>query len=118
MEVRDIPEPEPREGFVVVDVAYCGICGSDVHEYTAPGPSLRAAGMFQPIMGHEFTGVVAKAGAGVEGLKAGDRVVVHPGGACGNCFYCQARRMCVPRRWAWIREPGWYASRPSALTRR
>jgi (R,R)-butanediol dehydrogenase/meso-butanediol dehydrogenase/diacetyl reductase len=113
MEVREVPEPEPREGYVVVDVAYCGICGSDVHEYTAPGPSLRAAGMFQPIMGHEFTGVVARTGAGVDALKAGDPVVVHPGGACGNCFYCKRgeSNVCSAQVGLGYVNPGGYAER-------
>jgi len=113
MELRDVPEPEAREGFVVVDVAYCGICGSDIHEYTAPGPSLRAAGLFQPIMGHEFSGVVARVGPGVDTLKPGDPVVVHPGGACGACFYCKSGRsnVCSAQVGLGYVSPGAYAER-------
>lgn len=113
MELREVPEPEPREGFVVVDVAYCGICGSDVHEYTAPGPSLRAAGMFQPIMGHEFSGVVARVGPGVDSLKPGDPVVVHPGGACGACFYCKGGQsnVCLTQVGTGYVSQGAYAER-------
>ena len=66
MEVRDIAEPQPGDGEVVVDVAFCGVCGSDLHEYASEAPSPRSAGVFQPVMGHEFTGLVSAVGPGVD----------------------------------------------------
>ena len=45
-EVRDLPDPDPAAGEAVVDVAYCGVCGSDLHEY-ASSPVFRALAMSQ-----------------------------------------------------------------------
>jgi (R,R)-butanediol dehydrogenase/meso-butanediol dehydrogenase/diacetyl reductase len=89
LELDQAPDPTPAEGEVVVAVAYCGICGSDIHEYVAHDRSPRAAGMWNPVMGHELSGVVVKVGAGVQGLREGDPVVVHPGDPCGACPYCR-----------------------------
>ncbi len=113
MEVRDFPEPEAAPGEVVVEIAYSGVCGSDIHEYTSHQPSMRGAGVFQPIMGHEFTGVVSALGAGIDSLAAGDPVVVHPGGSCGNCFYCTSgvTNLCADQIGTGYRKPGGYAER-------
>jgi (R,R)-butanediol dehydrogenase/meso-butanediol dehydrogenase/diacetyl reductase len=113
MEFRDIPEPAPASGEALVDVAYCGVCGSDLHEYASQAPSLRAAGVFQPVMGHEFTGVVSALGTGVTGLSPGDPVVVHPGGSCGECYYCRsgAANLCAEQVGTGYRRQGAYAER-------
>jgi 2-desacetyl-2-hydroxyethyl bacteriochlorophyllide A dehydrogenase len=82
--VEDVPIPEPGPADVLVRVSACGICGSDLHSY--------AAGMYiEPgqIMGHEFSGVVAEAGAAVEGVEVGDRVTGFSVGVCGECFWCR-----------------------------
>jgi len=94
LEVREVPEPAPGVGEVVLSVAYCGICGSDLHEYVAPAqqPSPRAMGVWQPVMGHEFSGVVTAVGEGVDGLAEGDAVAVHPGAPCGECYFCRSER--------------------------
>jgi (R,R)-butanediol dehydrogenase / meso-butanediol dehydrogenase / diacetyl reductase len=91
LEVSEAPDLEPAAGEVVVAVAYCGICGSDLHEYLAPAemPSPRAMGMWSPVMGHELTGVVSAVGQGVSGVREGDPVVVHPGDSCGQCHFCR-----------------------------
>ena len=98
--VDDVPEPAVRPGTVAVQVEWCGICGSDLHEYLegpifvptpeAPHP---LTGESLPItMGHEFAGVVAELGAGVDGLAVGDRVVVEPYVICGRCDACTRGR--------------------------
>jgi len=113
MEVRDVPEPDPVAGEVVVEVAYCGVCGSDLHEYASNAPSLRAAGVFQPVMGHEFSGAVARVGAGVDSLSVGDAVVVHPGGPCGDCYFCRSgsQNLCATQVGTGYRHQGAYAER-------
>lgn len=86
MPLREVPEPEPGPGEVVVSVRAVGVCGSDVHGYT--GSTGRR---FPPmIMGHEFAGVVEAVGNAVSGRKKGDRVVVQPLITCGECANCRA----------------------------
>ncbi len=113
MELRDAPEPVPGAGEVVVAVSHSGICGSDLHEYAAAGPSMRAASVFQPVMGHEFTGAIAALGEGVEGLREGDTVVVHPGATCGTCWHCThgAANVCAQQLGTGYMLPGAYAER-------
>jgi threonine dehydrogenase-like Zn-dependent dehydrogenase len=88
MELRDLPDADPKAGEVALAVAYCGVCGSDVHEYETTTMSPRTAGIFQPVMGHEFTAKVLAAGEGVTVFAPGDAVVVHPGDPCGACEFC------------------------------
>ncbi len=85
--VEDQPEPEPGPGDVVLDVAACGICGSDVHSFA------HAAWIAEGMpMGHEFAGTVRQLGEGVEGLAVGDAVAVNPFVACRTCEHCEAGR--------------------------
>ena len=79
------PEPEPGPGQVVVDVAYCGICGSDLHFRDMP--ALFPAGS---VPGHEMSGSVSAVGEGVAGWNIGDRVCVLPFAQCGECAACRA----------------------------
>lgn len=91
MQIVDLPDDGPGPGQVKVRVAFCGICGSDMHEYEAENPP-RALGLMQPVMGHEFTGTVVAIGEGVIGVNAGDLVAGNPGGGCGICSYCRRGR--------------------------
>src|SRR5262245_52070793 len=113
MELREIPEPTPEVGEVVVEVAYCGVCGSDLHEFASQTPSMRAAGVLQPVMGHEFTGTVSALGESVNGMSLGDPVVVHPGGPCGECHFCTlgASNLCAEQTGTGYRYQGAYAER-------
>jgi L-iditol 2-dehydrogenase len=86
MPLRDVAEPQAGPGEVVVEVKAVGVCGSDVHGYTG-STGRRIPPM---IMGHEFTGVVAAVGEGVQDRKMGDRVVVQPLTTCGVCANCRA----------------------------
>lgn len=92
--VEDVEEPVPSRGEVLVKVAYCGICGTDVREY-ADGPKLirrnehPLTGARPPItLGHEFSGQVVDLGPGVEGIELGTRVAVDPCWRCGRCEWC------------------------------
>lgn len=84
VEIREFPEPTPSPDGVVVDVAYCGICGTDVHAYTS-GRAYTPA-----ICGHEWTGTISAVGASVSRVGEGDRVVVGVPPACGTCDACRA----------------------------
>ncbi len=83
-EVEDIIELS--EGEVLIRNKVAGICGSDLHYHRRDSDEsvCRRAG------GHEFCGVVAAVGEGVEKVKAGDRVGVEPLVGCGNCRFCAA----------------------------
>jgi (R,R)-butanediol dehydrogenase/meso-butanediol dehydrogenase/diacetyl reductase len=79
------PPPEPGPGQVVLDIAYCGICGSDLHFRDIP--ALFPAGT---VPGHEMSGSIAAVGEGVTGWSTGDRVSVLPFAQCGECDACRA----------------------------
>ncbi len=85
----DLPMPQPSRGQVLIRVRACAVCRTDLHvvdgELTQPKLPL--------IPGHEIVGTVEKLGAGIEGLKIGDRVgVPWLGWTCGNCLYCRNRQ--------------------------
>lgn len=67
---------------VRVEVAFCGICGSDLHFRHSPAVPAGS------VMGHEFSGIVAEVGESVEGYRPGDRVTVYPFAPCGACANC------------------------------
>jgi len=73
--VEDIPDPEPGAGEVLCKVKYCGICGTDLHNYAfgVPAPG--------SVLGHEWCGTIIKLGEGVQDFAIGDRVMLykHPG---------------------------------------
>jgi L-gulonate 5-dehydrogenase len=81
----------PQPGEVLVRVQRAGICGSDIHIFHGSNPFAK----YPRIIGHEFAGQVEAVGAGVEGLAAGDRVVVDPVISCGHCYACRIGRSNV-----------------------
>jgi len=84
LEIADVPAPVPGPNDVLVLVAACGICGSDVHGYD--GSSGRR---IPPIvMGHEAAGTATAIGAGVRNFSVGDRVTFDSTISCGACDYC------------------------------
>ena len=84
LELTDVATPQPQRGEVVVRVAACGICGSDVHGYD--GSSGRRIPPI--IMGHEAAGIVARIGEDVSGFSEGDRVTFDSTVYCGQCPNC------------------------------
>ena len=115
LRIEDVPPPSaPGPGDVVVRVASCGICGTDLHEYTS-GPIVTPVephpltGAQNPqILGHEFSGEVVEVGAGVTSVASGDRVAIMPLAYCGRCAYCRrglqhlcATMGCVGLSHAW-----------------
>ncbi len=97
--IEDIPEPVVRDDDVKIRVKWCGICGSDLHEYLM-GPIFIPVDRPHPlsgekapvVLGHEFSGEVAEVGKNVTHVKPGDRVVVEPLLACGQCHGCRSGR--------------------------
>ena len=79
----DISIPEIGDDEVLVEVKYCGICGSDIH--SVPECTLYPAGTY---LGHEFSGVLKQVGKNVKGWQVGDRVVANPIYICGECYAC------------------------------
>ncbi len=118
--VEEVPEPSSPEGDeVVIAVEWCGICGSDLHEYRA-GP-LQTSHVPHPltgatvpqILGHELAGRVAAAGPR-SALTEGDRVAVMPLVTCGTCASCRRglNQLCTRRAAIGMNHPwGGFAAR-------
>jgi threonine dehydrogenase-like Zn-dependent dehydrogenase len=81
------PDPSPAADEVVLHIAACGICGSDLHITTDPATFGIGAGA---VLGHEFAGEVVALGFGVTDLRIGDQVAVCPIFGCGHCPRCLA----------------------------
>ena len=80
--IREFPDPHAGPGEAVVKVRGSGLCGTDLHRYRDPDP-------VDMITGHEPCGVVAELGPGApQGVKVGDRVMVHHYAGCGVCETC------------------------------
>jgi L-iditol 2-dehydrogenase len=80
--VEELPDPVAGPGEVVCRVLACGVCGSDVSD-------AYVARKLPAVLGHEVVGEVLSAGAGVVGITAGDRVVIHHHAPCGDCRRCR-----------------------------
>ncbi|MGY1604209.1 alcohol dehydrogenase catalytic domain-containing protein [Geodermatophilus sp. SYSU D00815] len=99
LRLEDVAVRAPGPGEVLVAVAYCGVCGSDLHEI-ADGPHAIPVGRPHPLsgavapltLGHEFSGTVVAVGAGVTGLEPGRPVAVEPNYRCGACTACREGR--------------------------
>src|SRR4051812_10462320 len=94
LERMAIPPLGPRDA--LVEVALCGVCGTDVHILDGEFP------MYNPprVLGHEFSGTVRAIGPDVTAVAVGDRVAVDPSVPCGGCFFCRENLpyMCGQRR--------------------
>src|SRR5271165_74995 len=117
--VEDVPIPEPGPGEVLVRVAYCGICHSDLSLINGTFPA-QAPVVTQ---GHEASGTIAELGPGVTGWAEGDRVVVAAGRPCLQCPNCrredlanclQVRLMAFAYDGAWAE---YTVARAAGLTR-
>jgi len=96
----DWPKPAVKSGWVLVEVAACGICGTDIHIEEDTHKNWPPV-----VLGHEYTGRIVEIGADVEGWKVGDRVVCEQHhGACLKCDACRrgAIHLCPSKR-----SPGW-----------
>lgn len=93
VELREFPMPVPQEGQVVVKIAYCGMCATDVHRMNG---SIGVADK-NTIIGHECSGVVVEIGPNTAhmGFAVGDRVVVDPNRYCHYCNACKKDQKCT-----------------------
>jgi (R,R)-butanediol dehydrogenase / meso-butanediol dehydrogenase / diacetyl reductase len=102
--VEDVGTPQVRQpDEVLLAVAFCGICGTDLHEY-AVGPIVTPVsphpltGVTLPqTLGHEFSATVVEIGSAVRDVQVGDRVAIMPAIVCGRCRYCRRGQghLCV-----------------------
>ncbi|MDI6754753.1 MAG: alcohol dehydrogenase catalytic domain-containing protein [Thermodesulfobacteriota bacterium] len=99
--------PGPDE--VRLNVAYCGVCGTDLHIFRG-GMDKRVA--IPQVIGHEMAGEIAEVGANVKGWAAGERVVVRPLASCGTCPACCAghAHICYNLKFLGIDTPGAFQS--------
>jgi len=89
LEITEVPTPEPGAGEILVKVAACGVCHTDLHYIDHGVPTFKDPPM---ILGHEPSGIVAKAGAGVKNFKEGDKVLLPAVLTCGYCVNCRRGR--------------------------
>ncbi len=89
LEITEVPTPEPGAGEILVKVAACGVCHTDLHYIDHGVPTFKAPPM---ILGHEPSGIVAKVGADVKNFKEGDKVLLPAVLTCGYCVNCRRGR--------------------------
>ncbi len=90
--VGDSPPLPPKAGEVRINIAYGGICGTDVHIYMG---HMDHRIKIPQVIGHEMSGTIAEVGEGVTKFKAGDKVIVRPLIPCGRCPACEAGHYTV-----------------------
>jgi 2-desacetyl-2-hydroxyethyl bacteriochlorophyllide A dehydrogenase len=96
---------EPGAGQVQIRVAYCGICGTDLHLFHG---AMAHRLTLPHVMGHEMSGTIATVGSGVAGWSTGDRVTVRPLDPCGHCPACLSghSHICHNLKFIGIDTPG------------
>jgi len=97
VDYRDMPEPECEDNKVIIEIAHCGICGTDLHVFNDTFKNYPPV-----ILGHEFSGNIIELGKNVSGVKLGDSFSVLGATAvqCGRCEYCESGKImfCKNRR--------------------
>ncbi len=89
MRIEEVPTPEPRAGEVLVRVAGCGVCHTDLHYLDHGTPTFKPPPI---ILGHEVAGTIETVGPGVTALAAGQRVLIPAVLSCGHCLFCRSGR--------------------------
>ncbi|HKZ70476.1 MAG TPA: alcohol dehydrogenase catalytic domain-containing protein, partial [Anaerolineales bacterium] len=89
LKVEEVPTPTPKTGEVLVKVAGCGVCHTDLGYLDHDVPTGKKPPL---ILGHEASGTIAEVGEGVKNFKEGDRVVLPAVYGCGQCKLCRAGR--------------------------
>jgi 2-desacetyl-2-hydroxyethyl bacteriochlorophyllide A dehydrogenase len=95
LRVDRVPLPEPRGREVLVEVAACGVCGTDLHLVDG------SITLYRPprVLGHETAGTVVAVGPEVRSIRVGTPVAIDPSLPCGACFFCREAQpyMCTDR---------------------
>lgn len=107
MVVKEVPIPQISDDEVLIRVKYTGICGTDWSIFTGKYSKDR----LPLIPGHEFSGIIVKAGKNARALKEGERVTADINMSCGYCFYCRRgqKLMCPGFTQLGIHVDGTYA---------
>ncbi len=85
LSVRNIPDPVPESGEVIIAVTFAGLCGTDYSLYHG------VFGVPLPVVpGHEGMGIIKEVGSGVSNVSVGQRVVIQPNFPCGSCDLCSS----------------------------
>ncbi len=108
-ETRQMPEHPLAENEVLIKVAACGVCGTDVHIYHGDKGS---ASVTPPVvLGHELSGTIAAVGSKVKKLRIGDHVSVDPNMYCGECHYCAIgkKQLCTDLQAIGVNRDGGFA---------
>ncbi len=91
-EIRDVPTPQIRKDTdVLIRIRNVGVCGSDIHYYTAGRIGSQVV-EFPFVIGHEAAGIVDKIGSAVTRVRPGHRIAIEPSVSCGECDQCRAGR--------------------------
>ncbi|MFV8783116.1 zinc-binding dehydrogenase [Microbulbifer sp. SA54] len=108
LSVESVEDPTPEPNELVVEVAYCGVCGTDLHA-TREGLTTACCGR---ILGHEFVGKIAEVGSEAAGnWKVGDRVCALPFIGCGRCVACVSGQFfqCMNKKVSGVDDQGGFA---------
>lgn len=97
--VQEWPTPNPGPDEVIVKVAACGVCHTDLHYLDHGTPTFKPPPI---VLGHEVAGTVAELGDAVEGVAEGDRVLVPAVLSCGRCRFCREGRENICERGAML----------------
>lgn len=106
LRLDEIPRPRLQAGQVLIEVAWCGICGTDLHEFQAgpifipsvDRPHPLTGEILPVVMGHEFAGTVVQIAPDVTDIAVGDQVAVEPLLRCDTCAQCVAGRYNICER--------------------
>jgi len=89
LKIEEVAKPSPQAGEILVRVAACGVCHTDLHYIDHGVPTFKKPPL---ILGHETSGVVEELGQGVTQFKPGDRVLLPAVLSCGSCRFCRTGR--------------------------
>lgn len=89
LQIEDLGKPRPKPDEIVVKVAACGVCMTDLHYIDHGVPTFKKPPI---VLGHEPSGIVDEVGDDINTFKAGDRVIIPPVFSCGYCKNCREGR--------------------------